>query len=93
MTALIGFVGTNKIQLRRTSAIKTKGHYKDPDFMGRLRAEARNLGFKFAFDAAGRIVPTPDDCRDIIQALLDHRLNSRLSKQLYDVEATEVVTP
>jgi hypothetical protein len=92
MTALIGFVGTNKIQLRRTSAIRTKGHYKDPEFMSRLRAEALSLGFKFSFDAAGRIIPTPDNCRDIIQALLDHRLDSRLSKQMYDVEATEVVT-
>lgn len=91
MTPLVGFVGTNKIQLRRASAIKMKGHYKDPGFMDRLRAEASNLGFTFAFDAGGRIVPTPESCRDIFQALLDHRLDSRLSRHLYDVEVTELV--
>jgi hypothetical protein len=93
LTELIGFVGSNKIQLRRTSAIKTKGHYKDPDYMNRLRAEAHSLGFAITFDAAGRIIPTPNNCRDIIQALLDHRLDSRLSQRLYDVESTEIVNP
>jgi hypothetical protein len=30
-------------------------------------------------------------CRDIFQALLDHRLDSRLSMRIYDVQSTELV--
>lgn len=85
------FVGTNKIQLRRAIAIREKGHYKDKGFMGRLREhnDAMNLGI--GFDDEGRIVPTADTCRNIFQALLDHRLDSRLSNLIYDVQNTETV--
>jgi Domain of unknown function (DUF4868) len=83
---LATYVGSNKIQLRRASAIKVKGYYKDRGFMGRLRAEAPALRLNILFDKAGRIQPTPDTCRDIFQALLDHRLDSRLSKNIYDVD-------
>lgn len=85
------FVGTNKIQLRRAIAIREKGHYKDIGFMGRLRehSTAMNLGIEFNDD--GRIVPTAESCRDIFQALLDHRLDSRLSQLLYDVQSTEPI--
>lgn len=85
------FVGTNKIQLRRAIAIREKGHYKDEGFMGRLREhnDAMNLGI--SFDDEGRIVPTAETCRNIFQALLDHRLDSRLSKRIYDVQNTETV--
>jgi len=30
-------------------------------------------------------------CRDIFHALLDHRLDSRLSMRIYDVQSTELV--
>ena len=85
------FVGTNKIQLRRAIAIREKGHYKDEGFMGRLREhnDAMNLGI--GFDDEGRIVPTEETCRNIFQALLDHRLDSRLSNLIYDVQNTETV--
>ena len=89
---IIEFVGTNKIQLRRAIAIREKGHYKDVAFMQNLREQgvAMNLGIQF--DDEGRIMPTPETCRDIFRALLDHRLDSRLSRQLYDVQSTEPVT-
>ena len=83
---LVAFVGENKIHLRRVSAIRQKGHYKSADFMQRLRDEYAALGLALTFDADGKIIPSPDNCRDIIQALLDHRLDSRLSKNLYDVD-------
>lgn len=85
------FVGTNKIQLRRAIAIREKGHYKDEGFMERLREhnDAMNLGIQF--DDKGRIVPTAETCRNIFQALLDHRLDSRLSNMIYDVQNTETV--
>jgi hypothetical protein len=91
MQPLIDYVGSNKIQLRRASAIRQKANYKDAGFMKRLRAECAGLGFKFQFDPQGKIVPTPETCRDIIQALLDHRLESRLSQRLFDVENTVAV--
>lgn len=85
------YVGTNKIQLRRAIAIREKGHFRSPDFMQNLRGECAAMGLVIAFDEDGRIVPTPESCRDIFQALLDHRLDSRLSKRLYDVQNTEPV--
>jgi hypothetical protein len=83
---LAAFVGTNKIQLRRASAIKAKGYYMDPEFIKRLRAEAAALRLNIVFDETGKISPTAESCRDIFQALLDHRLDSRLSRNVYDVD-------
>ncbi|UAL11684.1 Kiwa anti-phage protein KwaB-like domain-containing protein [Caulobacter segnis] len=91
MQPLIEYVGSNKIQLRRASAIRQKANYRNALFMERLRAECKALGFTIKFDEKGRIVPTAETCRDIFQALLDHRLESRLSQRLYDVENTEAV--
>lgn len=88
---LDAFVGSNKIHLRRAIAIQSKGHYKDTGFMDRLRAEHGNMRLVIAFDEQGRIVPTPETCRHIFQALLNHRLESRLDSQFYDVPSTEPV--
>jgi len=92
VTPLNDFVGTNKINLRRASAIRQKAHYKDIEFMKRLRANASAMGFGINFDVSGKIVPSADTCRDIFTALLDFRLDSRLSERTYDVENTSAVT-
>lgn len=91
MAAITEFVGTNKIHLRRAIAIREKGHFRDAGFMDNLRANCAAMGLVIAFDWEGRIVPTPETCRDIFQALLDHRLDSRLSMRIYDVQSTEPV--
>lgn len=91
MAAITEFVGTNKIHLRRAIAIREKGHFRDAGFMDNLRANCAAMGLVIAFDVEGRIVPTPETCRDIFQALLDHRLDSRLSMRIYDVQSTEPV--
>lgn len=88
---LVAFVGSNKIHLRRACAIRERGNFRDADFMDRLRQEHAQLGFAFAFDDQGRFICTEASCPDIIKALLDHRLDSRLSRRIYDVENTEVV--
>lgn len=88
---LVTFVGSNKIHLRRACAIRERGNFRDADFMARLREEHAELGFVFTFDDEGRFVCTEANCLDIIKALLDHRLDSRLSRRIYDVENTEVV--
>jgi hypothetical protein len=91
VAAITAFVGANKIQLRRAIAIREKGHFRSAEFMQNLRAQCVAMGLTIAFDDDGRIVPTPATCRDIFQALLDHRLDSRLSMQIYDVQSTEAV--
>jgi hypothetical protein len=91
LDAFDSYVGTNKIQLRRASAIQQKGHYRDDNFMQRLRTRASEFGLSINFDASGRIIPCEMTCRDIFQALLDHRLSSAFSEGIYDVpNATRV---
>lgn len=90
LAPLTEYVGANKILLRRIVAIQQKGYYKDAEFMRRLRAEHQNMGLQIQFDEAGKIVPTVASGRHIFQALLDHRLESRLTALLYDVPSTEV---
>lgn len=86
MTEIIAYVGTNKIHLRRASAIRQKAHFMDPAFMDRLRANFANVGLNIDFDEDGRIIPSAQTCPDIFQALLDHRLTSSFSETNYDVQ-------
>jgi hypothetical protein len=89
---LVDFVGANKLHLRRACAIREKGHYRDADFMARLRQHHVACGLNLIFDANGHIVPTPETCANIIRALLDHRLSSLFSRNNYDVPDATVVT-
>ena len=88
MQPLIQYVGVNKIQLRRAAAIRQKGHYRDPQFMARLRERHADYGLNIVFDEAGRIQVTPETCVDVITALLDHRLASAFSTLIYDVPSS-----
>lgn len=89
--ALLDYVGENKIQLRRACAIRAKGFYKDATFLKNLRANAKKFGLNIEFDKDGLIVPKAEHCRDIFQALLDHRLSSAFSRNVYDVQDTAQV--
>jgi hypothetical protein len=80
------YVGENKIQLRRASAIRQKAHYKDPSFMQRLQSRYKEFGLNLIFDSNGKIVFSSETCKDIFQALLDHRLGSAFSTNIYDVQ-------
>ena len=91
LAPLVAHVGQNKIRLRRASAIRQKGHYRDKAFMGRLRAQAEEYGFTIEFHQNGRIVATDATCAQIMTALLDHRLSSAFSAQIYDVQGVTVV--
>lgn len=92
ISPIVEYVGSNKIQLRRALAIQQKGHYKDTTFMKNLKENCKSMNLLIEFDDKGQIVPTADSCRHIFQALLDHRLDSRLSNKLYDVPNTELVS-
>ena len=91
MTPLVDFVKDNKIQLRRASAIRQKGHYKDPEFMQNLRKRHTECGLTLNFNGQGKITPTPDTCSNIVTAFLDHRLTSRFSEKYYDVPSSKEV--
>lgn len=91
MQHLDAHIRNNKIQLRRAQAIRQKGHYKDVNFMQRLRENHVHFGFHINFDDTGLIVPTPETCSEIITALLDHRLSSAFSENIYDVQNTTTV--
>ena len=85
------YVGTNAIQLRRMAVIKARGYYNNPGYMGKLRTVNDARGWGIAFDPQGKIVPTPETVKAIIQVLLDHRLRSELSDNQYDVQSTTPV--
>ena len=91
MTPLVQHVGVNKVQLRRMSAVRQKAHYRSAEFMNRLRQSHARYGFTFQFDTAGRIVATTETGSQIITALLDHRLTSVFSGQVYDVPDAKLV--
>ncbi len=89
--SLIEHVGQNKIHLRRMSAIRQKGHYRNPGFMQNLRAHYVQFGLNLLFDDDGKLIATPETCGDVIRALLDHRLMSPFSSNTYDVpDATPI---
>lgn len=91
LAPLVAFVGDNKIQLRRVCAIRQKGHYLDPLFMQRLRQHHAQYQLNLSYTEQGLLEPTPATCSDIITALLDHRLASAFSQNVYDVpDATQV---
>jgi hypothetical protein len=91
LAPLTAFVGSNKIHLRRMCSIRQKGHYKDQAFMANLRQHHAAHGLTLQFDGSGLIVCTPNNCRDVMTALLDHRLASAFSQNVYDVpDATQV---
>lgn len=88
--AITQYVGSNAMQLRRISAIKEKGHYKNPGFLASLKLNYVAYGLHIEYDEHGRIVPTIETCPSIFQALLDHRLKSHY-ETLYDVQSAIAV--
>ncbi|MCY4141734.1 MAG: DUF4868 domain-containing protein [Rhodobacteraceae bacterium] len=91
LAPLVEFVGSNKIQLRRASAIRQKGHYRDASFMENLRQRHSECGLTLEFNRQGQIVATPETCSDVVTALLDHRLTSRFSEMYFDVPSSTAV--
>lgn len=86
------YVGTNTTQLRRMTVIRARGYYKNTDYLARLKTVNATRNWGIAFDDQGRIVPTAETMRAIMQALLDHRLRSELSENQYDVPSTSLVS-
>ncbi|MGN7985207.1 Kiwa anti-phage protein KwaB-like domain-containing protein [Burkholderia sp. 22313] len=91
MALLVQHVGTNTMHLRRMAVVQERAHYADPGYMQRLRAINAARNWQIQFDERGRIVPTEDTIRTIIQVLLNHRLHSELSETDFDVPSASPV--
>lgn len=88
---LVEYVGTNKLRLRRISAVRQKAHFENAVFMQNLRDNFVDAGLNLTFDANGRFIPTEEQSADIITALLNHRLYSRFSQGYFDVQHATAV--
>lgn len=89
---IIEYVGTNSIQLRRMAVIEEKGIYSRPNFIPTLQRvnNTRNWGINFD-PISNTIIPCVSTAGIIINVLLDHRLISEITDNIYDVpDATQV---
>lgn len=91
LAPLVQHVGANKIQLRRMCSVRQKAHYRDVEFMKRVREHHAEYGLALQFDGNGKIIVTPETGAQVITALLDHRLASGFSKRVYDVPSATPV--
>lgn len=91
LDALKEYVGENRTHLRRMSAIRSKGFFSNQIFMANLRAKFADFGLHINFDVNGKIIPCAHTCKDIMTALLDHRLRSGFSGNTYDVQNTTII--
>ncbi|CAN7246625.1 DUF4868 domain-containing protein [Caballeronia sp. LjRoot34] len=88
---LVQHVGTNAMHLRRMAVVQERAHYANQDYMQRLRATSAARNWQIRFDDRGRIIPTEDTIRTVIQVLLNHRLHSELSETDFDVPSANPV--
>lgn len=92
MQPLIDYVGSNSIQLRRMAVVEQKGLFLQPGFMAAVRAVNANRQWGLNFDPhTNQIIPCDQTVKTIIQILLDHRLLSEVTQNIYDVPDTTQV--
>jgi Domain of unknown function (DUF4868) len=83
---LVDYVGTNSIQLRRMAVVEQKALYAKPNFLTSLQAVSNARGWGLNFDPnSNRLIPCENTARTILQVLLDHRLLSEVTQNIYDV--------
>ncbi|ENA26563.1 hypothetical protein HMPREF1487_09604 [Pseudomonas sp. HPB0071] len=88
---LVDYVGTNTMHLRRMAVVQERGYYNDAVFMEKLRQISQERQWSIAFDNEGRIIPSVDSARTIIQVLLNQRLHSELTGDDFDVPSANPV--
>ena len=91
MTVLVDHVGTNTMHLRRMAVVQERGYYNDNAFMDKLRLVNQERLWNIVFDDNGKIVPSVESVRAIIQVLLNHRLHSELTGHDFDVPSANPV--
>lgn len=83
---LITYVGNNSIQLRRMAVIEQKGLYARQGFLSNLQRVNTAREWKINFDPIShQIIACEQTARTILQVLLDHRLMSEVTSNIYDV--------
>ena len=91
MALLIEHVGSNTMHLRRMAVVQERAFYCNAPFMEKLREVNQARNWNICFDAAGKIVPSPESVRTIIQVLLNHRLHSEMTGDDFDVPSASPV--
>lgn len=89
---LIDYVGTNSTQLRRMATVEQRSLFTQPGFMAAVQAvnARRQWGLNF-HPQTNQLIPCDQTIRTIMQVLLDHRLLSEVTQNIYDVpDATQV---
>lgn len=91
MTLLIEHVGTNTMHLRRMAVVQERAFYSSAPFMDKLQEVNQARNWNIEFDTQGKIVPSPESVRTIIQVLLNHRLHSEMTGDDFDVPSASPV--
>lgn len=91
LAILVEHVGTNTMHLRRMAVVQERAYYTNLQYMQRLRDVSAARQWDIQFDGQGRIIPTEESVRTIIQVLLNHRLHSELSETDFDVPSASPV--
>ncbi|AIY39891.1 hypothetical protein LT85_0731 [Collimonas arenae] len=89
---LVTYVGNNSIQLRRMATVEQKNLYAQPNFLANLQSVngTRNWGINFD-PVTNKIIACDLTAKTILQVLLDHRLMSEVTDNIYDVpDATQI---
>lgn len=92
ITPLVEHVGSNSMHLRRMAVVEEKGIYTRPNFMTNLQNvnTLRNWGINFD-PHTNKIIVCEATAKIILQVLLDHRLMSEITDNIYEVpEATQI---
>lgn len=71
--------------------VQERGYYTDATFMERLRHVNQERQWNIVFDDDGKIVPSVESVRAIIQVLLNHRLHSELTGHDFDVPSASPI--
>lgn len=92
LSPIVEYVGNNSIQLRRMAVIEEKGIYNRPNFIQTLQRVSNSRGWGINFNHVNNtIIPCSETVKTIMQVLLDHRLMSEITDNIYDVpDATEI---
>lgn len=82
---LIDRVGSNIRYLRKIAIIKNLGHFRDPEFMAKMREVVGEKGWAIEFDGE-QIIVSEETLDDILTILQNKRLHSEITDNDFDVE-------
>lgn len=85
MDILTTRVGNNQRYLRKIATIKNLGHYRNPQFLQRMREVSGNKNWNIQFEN-GQIVFTDETLDTILSILQNKRLHSEITLEDFDVD-------